>query len=178
MKTILLSATLCALSLTAFAQSGNNRPLLDEQQEKLDRSQLSVDLRDNALQELSLTNEETIAFNEVYREYTEEKEELDADRRLLYNDFLREINENDGAKDERKETANFIEDYLDFQNKEGDIERKYFGKFEKDIEPLKVMRFYAMEDSYLSEIYRSRLRATSPDFLLLEPNGTDDARRR
>ena len=162
-----LITALFALSLPTFAQ--NDRPLLDEQQEKLDRSQLSVDLRDRAIVDLNLTGDETAAFNEVYREYTEDKEELDADRRLLYNNFLREINENDGANDERKETADFIEDYLDFQNKEGDIERKYFSKFEKDIDPLKVMRFYAMEDSYLSDIYRERLRATSPDFLLLEP---------
>ena len=176
MKTILFTALLGSLSLTTFAQIGNNRPLLDEQQEKLDRSQLSVDLRDNALRELNLNSEETATFNEVYREYTEEKEELDAERRLLYNNYLREMNENDGGNDERKETADFIEGYLDFQGKENDIERKYFSKFEKEIAPLKVMRFYSLEERYLSEIYRARLRATSPDFLLLEPEVASSSR--
>lgn len=105
----------------------------------------------------------------MYNEYVIEKDELDTERRDVYREYLAEVAENDGAKDEERETTKFIREYLQFQNEEASIEAKYFKKFTKNIDGMSMMKFFALEDQMLATVYRDRLTGTSPKFLILEP---------
>lgn len=164
MKILSTLFLLLAVTTTGFAQNS-----LNEQRAKLVRSEMNVALRDQAVNMMDMTTTEMTVFSELYNEYVVAKDELDTERRELYREYLAEVAENDGAKDEEKETAKFIGDYLKLQNEEASIEVKYFKKFTKDIDAMTMMKFFALEDQMLADVYRDRLTDTSPKFLILEP---------
>jgi|GEM_PF-2741009 len=164
MKILSTLFLLLAVTTTGFAQNS-----LNEQSAKLVRSEMNVALRDQAIDMMDMTTNEMTAFSELYDEYVVAKDELDTERRELYREYLAEIAENDSAKDEEKETTKFIGEYLKLQNEETAIEAKYFKKFTKDLDAMTTMKFFALEDELLADVYRDRLSDTAPKFLILEP---------
>jgi len=177
MKTSFLTLFLLfAISVTGFAQTtkygtATTKAELTEQEQQVIIGKVVLALRDDAVARMKLTPEQIIDFDGIYEDYVEDKQKLDRKRRALVAKYTAEMDEFDTVNDERKETADFIEDYWDLKIKEDELEKYFFGKFEKAISPVKALGFFALEDAYLKDIYRARLQGMNRDMMMLEPGG-------
>ena len=142
MKKFLLSLALAAaVSIPSYSQvvTPSILPVADrasniseeEGFERMLKTQYKVELRSLAGSALDMTSEEIEDFIPIFMDYMKYKNSLVERRNDLVKDYQDEMKEDDTAKDEAEETADFIENYLEVDIADMELQKDYFDKFEE-----------------------------------------------
>lgn len=117
---------------------------------------LRVKFREYAYTNLNLTSKEIIALDPIYMAYMKEKNELNDRRRELMADYREEMKEDDRAKDEAEESAEFIEDYWEINIDAQRLRKEYFDRMEDAIPYQKAFSFFLIEESLENRVSQER----------------------
>ena len=165
-----LIALVLAFAAPTFAQEtiypstnrASNVELSDEElmegYDRILRNQFKVDMRAAAIEDLSLTKEETTKFSNFWIGYEEELARIDRKRTRLIKNYREEMAEDDSAEDKEEERADFIEDYWETNIDAMEVRKDAFDRLEDLIGTDKALRFFVMEESYANQVARMRLQ--------------------
>ena len=129
---------------------------------RMAQSQFEVDMRGIAIESLNLDEEQTADFTPIFLDYTSDKKKLMDRREALVAEYGEEMKENDTEEDEMEETADFIEDYLEFDIRELELRKDYFDLLEDRIGAMNALAFFDLESMYSNRIQRMSLLKTVP----------------
>lgn len=173
----LVLALACALTLTAqttpnvrtMANTGSD---VDYSQgyEKMINNMYKVEMRKIAIEALDLEEgKQTSDFTRLYMNYMREKDNLMERRKRLIRRYNKEMAEDDREEDEREETADFIENFLEENINELELQKDYFDDLEDKIGYEKALQFLAMEDMFAQRARRKMVMDMLPDMVMLVP---------
>ncbi|PHI18666.1 hypothetical protein CEQ90_16940 [Lewinellaceae bacterium SD302] len=160
MKNLALSALIAIGSFTAVSAQTtpttavNNKAkatmttsnLSDSDFEKLIFNSYKVNFRSYAYDALDLTEKQITKLDPGFRSYMNATSELNKKRKNLVEEYNEEMAEDDTAKDEENETADFIENYWDLDIDQMELKKDYFDNFEDIIGYEKAMKFFILEE--------------------------------
>ena len=157
-------------SSSLTASTLDSRPDADENYQRMLKNLYKVELRAVAINALGLTDKKEIAdFTRVYMNYMDEKNMLVQRRKRLVQRYVDEMAEDDSARDEENETADFIENFLELNIDEMELQKDYFDVLEDEIGSTRALQFFAMEDMYAQRARRSMIMKMLPDMVILTP---------
>ncbi|TXF87851.1 hypothetical protein FUA23_16970 [Neolewinella aurantiaca] len=166
-----------ALSLPAFGQqvtkkAVNRSSSLETKSEDVDRyveAKLYVGTRSQAVKALNLTEEETMGFTPIYEDYVKERKEIDMRRKALIEEYRDEMKEDDTARDEENETADFIENFWELDIDMMRLKKNMFDRFEDVMGSQRALDFFTMEDMFTARAKRSMIREAMPSMRIYVP---------
>ena len=176
-------ALLLAVSLTAFAQDTPTMyPFTDRASEPTEddvrrvmEGKLYLNARANAIKLLELTEDEISDFDYIMEDYNSYRNKLNARRAKLVKNYKEEMAEDDSAKDEENETADFIENFWEIDIAQMELKKDYFDKLEDKIGAERALRFFTYEDMLMNrakrQVVREQLSEMMPQMLVLVPLG-------
>ena len=186
-----LIVLMLTVSAPVFAQEttyttpnrGSDVQLSDEQlmenYQRVLKAQYNVDLRAAAIEDLGLSGEEADDFTDFWLGYGEELDRLDRKRTRLIKNFREEMAEDDSAKDEENERADFIENYWEINIDAMETRKDAFDVLEDIIGAERALRFFAMEENYANQVTRMRLQKMfekqPTSIILLSPVRSDSS---
>ena len=130
-------------------------PYIDEA-----RATMATDRKVLIRETLGLTVEEDKTFWTPYREYTEERDEVNKLRLKIITDYAANV---DNMTDDI--SKQMLEDFFKFEKEQAKVKEKHAKKFKKVIPEAKVARFYQLENK-LDAIINFALAMQIP---LIEP---------
>ena len=145
--------------------------ITDSQYEELIRNSYKVNFRDYSFTKLGLNETEIKNLTPLYMEFMKEKNDLIDRRRQLVEDFRDEMKEDDTMKDEKEETADFIENYWEIDIAEMELQKDYFDKFEDAIPYRKAVQFFLLENDVRDRLKRAQIVRTLP-VLVMTPTSS------
>lgn len=137
-------------------------------------SKLKMDFRNETIKALDLTTEETVAFDDFFWDYMAAKENLLEKRDNLFDEFAEELREDDSVKNEKEDTADFLEDYWENQIAEKELRKDYFDILESKIAKEKAAKFFFWERAIENRIAINALSETMPTFAVLDFRPNND----
>jgi len=179
MKKLFTTLTLAlAISAPSFAQQpvtnrapdrGNNIEANAEDFDKITDSKIYVNSRGQAISVLGLDEEQTKDFTPIFLDYTRSKDALAERRTNLVREYREEMAEDDTAKDEENETADFIENYWEIDIAYMEMKKDFFDRLEDVITARKALDFFAMEDMFNARANRAVVMEMLPTYEILVP---------
>ena len=183
MKRLFSLLLLLALGATTFAQQTTVRTSPDrasdiqavdtdddrvrQNYDRYLKARMELDLQNTITNALGLTNDEIADFQPFYVAYAAEKEAIDARRRDLIAEYRDEMAEDDSARDEENETADFIENYWELEIDELRLKKNQFDRLEDMIGARKALDFFALDKMYTDRMNRMRLQQAAPALVVI-----------
>ena len=167
-----------ALSLPSFAQQttiksaadrGSNIETSKEDMKRVADAKLYVGTRAQAINYLGLNEEETTGFSPLYEGYVRLKKDIEKRRARLIAEYKDEMAEDDTAKDEENETADFIENYMEIDIAQMELKKDMFDRFEDVIGAQRALDFFAMEDMFAARAKRKMILEALPTMRIYVP---------
>lgn len=149
----------------------DKQEITDSQYEELIRNSYKVNFRDYAFSKLELNKTEIENLTPLYMEFMNDKNDLIDRRRKLVENFRDEMKEDDTVKDEKEETADFIENYWEIDIAEMELQKDYFDKFEDAIPYRKAVQFFLLENDVRDRLKRAQIVSTLP-VLVMTPTSS------
>jgi hypothetical protein len=160
-----LLLTVC-MTTSVFAQMGDNPTsstaetntemmtdkVDNEDYERLLDAYLRVSFREYAYEALDLNSDQIIALDPLYMAYMKERNELMDKRTALMEDYVAEMKEDDRAKDEAEESAEYIEDYWEINIDEQRLRKETFDRMEDAISYRKAFEFFLLEEAIANRV--------------------------
>jgi len=132
--------------------------------ERMMEKRLEVNFRNYAIKTLSLSETETNAFDDIFFEYMNDKDDIIDTKYSLLDEYVASAKTNDELDDET--TADFIENYWESEIDEMQIEKDYFDRLEDEIGVKKATNFFLLEDAVQNRLKNSMYAKNMP--LLIE----------
>jgi hypothetical protein len=126
--------------------TNSNLDVTQEDYERMLKNAQNVAFRTYVLETLGLNEQEIRDFDPIYRDYMRDKNKLMQERYELLEDYADEIKENDSAKDEDEDKADFLENYWEIEIAEAKMEKDYFKKLEDKMSTDNAFSFFMLED--------------------------------
>lgn len=146
--TVLGAALLAAAAAPAHAQAATDI--------ELTRAQIQKERQAIIAEAMKLTEDESLAFWPVYRDYRVEMARL-GDRLVK---VIKEFAATDATLNDEQATR-LLNEYLDIKAKDISVKKKYAGTFRKVLPAPKVTRFFQLENK-LDAVVNFDLAATIP----------------
>lgn len=161
------------LSGATFAQEPYTKPVSErksniERSERADKmeqiadAKMEIEKRSVAIKTLGLTETEIIGFTPIYLDYQSAKDRLEERRNRLVAEHKKEMQEDNSAKSERNEVADFIENFWEIDIAEMELKKDMFDLFEDEIGPQKALDFFAMEEMMINRANRNLMIESMP----------------
>lgn len=181
MKRLFSTLTLLlALTVTAFAQTPvtktspdrasepvvENYEKTSDQMEQYLNARLDLDVQTRITKALDINEQQITKFQPLYTAYQEEKDEIDMRRKQLITRYTEEMKEDDTAKDEENETADFVENYWELDIDAMKLKKNYFDRLEDIVGTAKALDFFSMDEMYTARLNRMRMQAV-PDLMVV-----------
>lgn len=179
MKRLFSTLTLLlVLAATAFAQvpvtktspDRASEPMTDKITEAdIERyldARMELDVQNTVLNALRLNKEQITDLQPIYLNYQTDLEKLDTRRKKLIMEYVEEMKEDDTAKDEENETADFVENFWEVDIDALKLKKDYFDRIEDITGTAKALDFFSLNEMYAARINRIRMQAV-PDLKMM-----------
>lgn len=133
-------------------QEMTTNEVTNEDYERMLDAYLRVNFREYAYESLNLSTDEIIALDPLYMNYMKERNELMDERIDLMNEYAAEMKEDDSAKDEAEESAEYVEDYWEININEQRLRKETFDRMEDVISYRKAFDFFLLEEAISNRI--------------------------
>jgi len=175
-------ALVLAVSLPAFAQQtvtkkavnrGNDvTEMTEDRSEDFERvydAKLRLNNYSTAVDILGLNTEQTEDFLPIFDGYYEDSRKIE-DRRIAYvKEYADEMAEDDTARDEENETADFIENLMELDIDRLTLKKNTFDRLEDVVTVEKALAFFAKEDMINDRAKRKLIMDMLPEMTIYVP---------
>ncbi len=171
--TLIYSCALFGQNLTYSSIDPDDDRMKDVTMEDMDRmvqAYYDVEFRKTAIIYLGLDNDQTMNFTPIYLDYINLNRGFAQKRSELVKEYREEMKEDDRVKDERNETAEFIENYWEINNQQQRAYTDLYDRLEDVVGPIKALQFFDLERGARSRLNRMVLERYAPTVAILEPN--------
>ena len=131
--------------------------------ERMMEKRLEVNFRNYAIKSLSLSETEINAFDDIYFEYMNDKDDIIDSKYSLLDDYAASADAKNKVAGET--TADFIENYWETEIDEMQIEKDYFDLLEDEIGVTKATNFFLLEDAVQNRM-KNRIYANNMPVLI------------
>ncbi len=131
---------------TSTTLNNTNSDVTQEDYERMLRNAQNVAFRTYVIETLGFNEQEIRDFDPIYRDYMRDKNKLMQQRYELLDEYAEEIKEDDSAKNEEEDKADFLENYWEIEIAEAKMEKDYFDKLEDKVSTDDAFSFFMLED--------------------------------
>jgi len=129
---------------------------------------LKMDFRAAAIEEMSLTPEEIVVFDPLFKQYMDAKDQKTEKKFNLIDKYSKKISKEKKEKKVAEEVSDFIEDYWEAEIAEMKLKEEYFDKMENQLPYMKVARFFLLEEAVENRMKYDVIIAKMPSLVIIE----------
>jgi hypothetical protein len=154
----LLTLLVLAIGVTPVVQAQEMASATDSDYERMMEKRLEVNFRNYAIKSLALTASEISAFDEIFMEYMNDKDDIIDSKYSLLDKYVGSLDADKKMGGEK--IADFIEDYWETEIDEMQIEKDYFDLLENELGVEKATNFFLLEDAIQNRL-KNRIYANN-----------------